>query len=127
MISHDPMNTGFDFFSIFLVFFIIIFVIVIGTFIVNAIRGVSQWNKNEESPQLSVHATVKGKRAHVRSTYHNDNYHNHTRTTYYATFEFESGDRKEFHLSASDYAQIAEEDQGTLTFKGSRFLGFERY
>lgn len=123
----DSMDTGFDFFSLFPVFFIIIFVIVIGTFIFNAAKGVSQWKKNEDSPQLSVYATVKGKRTHVRGTNHGNDHHSHTSTSYYATFEFESGDRKEFHLPASDYAQLADEDRGTLTFKGSRFIGFERY
>jgi hypothetical protein len=122
----NPLNPGFDFFSLFPYFFGIIFVIVIGVFITTAIKGISQWRKNEQSPELSVPAIVRGKRTNVNSSTHGENHHSRTRTTYYATFEYESGDRQEFHLSDSEYAQIAEEDLGILTFKGTRFLGFER-
>lgn len=117
-------NQGFDFFSLFPIFFGIIFVIVIGVFIANAVKGVSQWRKNEQSPELSVPAMVVAKRDHVTSYRNND--HGRTRTTYYVTFEFNSGDRKEFNLTDQEYGMIAENDVGILTFKGTRFIGFER-
>ena len=42
---------GFDLiFSIFPFLFITVFVIVIGTFIVTAVRGVGTWSKNNASP-----------------------------------------------------------------------------
>ena len=47
-------------------------------------------------------------------------------TSYYATFEVESGDRIELPLSGSEYGMLAEGDRGTLSFQGTRFLGFER-
>nr|WP_047984805.1 DUF2500 domain-containing protein [Ornithinibacillus californiensis] len=124
-------DTGFDFFDLFPIFFGIIFVLVIGVFIVTAVKGIGQWSKNEQSPELSVPAIVKAKRTQVRGSrhhHHSDHHHHHstTRTTYYATFEFDSGDRKEFQLSDQDYGMIAEDDIGILTFKGTRFLGFER-
>ena len=50
----------------------------------------------------------------------------HTSTSYYATFEVESGDRMEFHLSGSEYGMLAEGDMGKLRFQGTRYLGFER-
>ena len=50
----------------------------------------------------------------------------HTSTTYYATFQVESGDRMEFSVSGAEYGMLAEGDQGSLTFQGTRYLGFER-
>ncbi|MCH1624299.1 DUF2500 domain-containing protein [Fredinandcohnia quinoae] len=110
------------------IFIGIIFVIVIGSIIVNAIKGVGQWKKNEESPRLTVPAVVKTKRSDVRRrTNHHDNHHHHSSTTiYYVTFEFDSGDRTEFKISGSEYGQLAEGDSGKLTFQGTRYLGFER-
>ena len=55
-----------------------------------------------------------------------DHMHSTTSTSYYVTFQFESGDRSEFSLSGSQYGMLAENDTGMLTFQGTRYLGFER-
>ena len=47
-------------------------------------------------------------------------------TSYYATFQVESGDRMELNLSGQEYGLLAEGDRGKLTFQGTRYLGFER-
>ena len=47
-------------------------------------------------------------------------------TSYYATFEAESGDRLELQVSDYEYGQLAEGDRGKLTFQRKRFLKFER-
>ena len=47
-------------------------------------------------------------------------------TTYYVTFEAESGDRTEFRVSGREYGSIAEGDQGKLTFQGTRYISFDR-
>lgn len=47
-------------------------------------------------------------------------------TSYYATFEVESGDRMELQLSGQEYGQLAEGDTGVLSFQGTRFLSFDR-
>ena len=117
---------GFDMFSI---MFTTVFVIVIGTFIVTAIRGISQWNKNNNSPRLTVPATVVTKRTNVTRYHHggaNGHHHHHTSTTYYVTFQVESGDRMELHVSGAEYGMLAEGDNGRLTFQGTRYHGFER-
>ena len=45
------MSIGFGLMdALFPVFFIIIFVIVIGTFIATGVRSVSRWNRNNNSP-----------------------------------------------------------------------------
>ena len=117
---------GFDMFSI---MFTIVFIIVIGTFIVTAIRGIGQWNKNNNSPRLTVPATVVTKRTNVTRHHHggtNGHHHHHTSTTYYVTFQVESGDRMELHVSGAEYGMLAEGDNGRLTFQGTRYHGFER-
>lgn len=121
--------TGDTLFNLIPIFMGIIFIIVIGSIILNAGKGISQWKKNEDSPRLSVHAMISSKRTNVsRHTHHHDDHmHSHsTSTTYYVTFQFESGDRSEFRISGKEYGQLAEGDLGTLTFQGTRYLGFER-
>ena len=117
---------GFDLiFSIFPFLFITVFVIVIGTFIVTAVRGVGTWSKNNASPRLTVSAEVAAKRTCV-SHHQGQNDMHHSSTRYYATFQVESGDRMELAVSGPEYGMLAEGDRGTLTFQGTRYLGFER-
>ncbi|MDE6455251.1 MAG: DUF2500 domain-containing protein [Dysosmobacter sp.] len=115
-------------FSIFPFLFIAVFVLIIGMFIVNAVRGVSTWSKNNASPKLTVPARVVTKRTSVTSRRHLDDGigHSTASTHYYATFQVESGDRMEFSVSGPEYGLLAEGDQGSLTFQGTRYLGFER-
>ncbi|MDM5452006.1 DUF2500 domain-containing protein [Peribacillus simplex] len=113
------------------VFIGIIFVIILIMFIVNLFSGLSQWEKNDKSPRLSVPAMVKVKRTNTirngHSYNHNNNLHSQSSsTTYYITFEFESGDRSEFHISGKMFGILAEGDVGTLTFQGTRYIDFTR-
>lgn len=47
-------------------------------------------------------------------------------TTYYATFEVETGERLEFRVPGREYGQLAEGDRGTLTYQRTRYHGFAR-
>ena len=47
-------------------------------------------------------------------------------TTYYVTFQVESGDRMELHVAGHEFGMLIEGDRGMLTFQGIRYLGFER-
>ena len=117
---------GFDMFRI---MFTIVFVLVIGIFIVTIIKGISQWNKNNNSPRLTVPATVVAKRTNVSGHQHGGADHHHhttTSTTYYVTFQVESGDRMELHVAGQEYGLLIEGDKGKLSFQGTRYLGFER-
>lgn len=107
---------GFDMFGI---MFSIVFLLVIGTFIMMVVRGIGQWNKNNNSPRLTVEAVVVAKRTNVT-------HHHHTSTSYYVTFQVQSGDRMELHVSGQEYGMLVEGDQGLLSFQGTRYLGFER-
>ncbi len=107
------------------------FVAVFGFIIVTAVRGAAQWSKNNKSPVLCVYAFVAVKRTNTSHHHHHDAgnaamSHTSSSTTYYATFEVESGDRMEFRLSGQEYGMLAEGDKGSLTFQGTRYLGFER-
>ena len=123
-------NQGFGMFNAFGIMFTIVFVLVIGTFIVIAVKGIGQWNKNNHSPRLTVPATVVAKRTNVSHHRHggvNDHHHHHTSTSYYVTFQVESGDRMELQVSGQEYGMVVEGDVGNLTFQGTRYLGFERF
>lgn len=117
-------------FSIVPVIVILGFIFVFGTIIVHSIQGAKQWKRNNESPVLTVDATVVTKRADVHHHHHNtgtDNMHHmSSSTTYFVTFEVASGDRMEFKIRDTEYGMLVEKDMGRLTFQGTRYLGFER-
>ena len=116
----DP---GFDVtFSIMQIMVPVMFVLVFGIIIVTMVRGIGEWNKNNHSPKLSVPATVVAKRSDV----HRGIETMHTFTSYYVTFQVESGDRMEFEVSDMEYGMLAEGDSGELTFQGTRYLNFQR-
>ena len=115
------MGFGFGLFGI---LFTIVFVLVIGVFLVNIVKGIGQWNKNNNSPRLTVVAGVASKRTTV--SHHHHDHQVHTSTSYYVTFQVESGDRIELKMSGQEYGMLMEGDVGQLTFQGTRYLGFER-
>ena len=124
------LGFGFDMgFGLFGILFSLVFILLIGMFIVTAVKGISQWNKNNHSPRLTVPATVIAKRTNVSRHHHggtNGHHHHHTSTSYYVTFQVESGDRMELHVAGHEYGLLIEGDSGNLTFQGTRYLGFER-
>lgn len=115
---------------VFEIIFFIIFAAALVIVIYGIVRGVSQWNRNNNSPRLSVVANVVAKRQHV-SHHHQTNADGSMTmsdsTTYYVTFQVESGDRMELRVNRKDYGMIAEGDFGKLTFQGTRFIDFDRF
>ena len=109
-------------FSIMQVMVPLMFVLVFGFMIVTLVRGVGEWNKNNQSPKLTVSVTVVAKRSDVDRGIETM----HTFTSYYVTFQVESGDRMEFEVSDMEYGMLAEGDSGELTFQGTRYLSFQR-
>lgn len=122
----------FDFFpGVFSLMFSFVFILVFVTAIVTIIRIISTWNKNNKAPRLTVDAVVTSKREEVTHRHHHSGVNNEmlyttSSTSYYVTFQFESGDRLELLVQGYDYSMIAEGDRGKLSFQGTRFLGFER-
>ena len=126
MIGYSSFGGGFG--GGFEIMFFLVFAIVIGTFIFSFISGISQWNKNNQSPRLTVESTIVTKRADTSLHHHhaNDIHHTTRSTTYYVTFEVESGDRIELEVNGTEYGMLVEGDYGKLSFQGTRYLGFER-
>lgn len=116
---------GFEFISIIM---FIIFALTFGVVLFVFVKGLAQWNKNNHSPRLTVDATVVTKRTDV--SYHNhhvdSDMHMTRTTTYYVTFQVESGDRMELCVSGREYGELVDGDRGKLSFQGTRYLGFER-
>lgn len=122
------MGIGFGF-QLFQIMFLLMFGFALSSVLVTTIRGMKEHNKNNHSPRLTVPVTIVTKRTDVSRRRHkgaNGHYHHHTSTTYYVTFEVESGDRMELQLEGSEYGLMVEGDKGKLSFQGTRFLGFER-
>lgn len=105
-------------FTLFPVFFVIIFIVVISAFIFIFVRIIKETRYNNSQPRLTVNAKVVSKRTRVSGE--------RTSTFYYVTFEVESGDRMELVVKGHESGMIIEGDRGKLTFQGNRFLGFER-
>ena len=131
--AFNPFNSGISHFgfglhSVVPVMVTLIFVIVFAGILVILVKGIVQWNKNNHSPKLTVPATVIAKRTNVSHHPHGgtDHPHHHTSTSYYVTFQVESGDRMELHVAGHEYGLLIEGDHGKLTFQGTRYLGFER-
>lgn len=112
----------------------LVFAVVWVGFVIQIVRGVGTWNRNNQSPRLTVFARVVSKRTQVTQHTHPNagdatgahGFHTTTSTSYYVTFQVESGDRMEFRVSGSKYATCIEGDTGKLSFQGTRYLGFER-
>lgn len=111
------------------IIFFLMFFLVFGMIIFTFIRGIGEWNRNNHSPKLAVDATVVTKRNQVSHHHHNssnDVMHTSHSTTYYVTFQVESGDRMELMVNGNEFGMLVEGDHGKLTFQGTRYIGFER-
>jgi ABC-type multidrug transport system fused ATPase/permease subunit len=117
--------------SFFSIFFIIVFLLIIGVILFTIISGLTEWTKNNSKPIVTSQVKVVSKRQKQHVHRHgtaNRNISSRTTmsTTYYITFEFESGDRQEFKISDKEFGLISENDIGKLRFQGTRYLEFER-
>ena len=118
----------------FYIMFAAVFISVIGIFAYVIVSGILRWNKNNNSPRLTVEARVVSRRTDV--THHTNasagdisgahGCFTTTSTRYFATFEVESGDRLEFEVHGDEYGMFAEGDFGRLTFQGTRYISFMR-
>lgn len=105
-------------FGLFRIIWLLMFGLIFGLFISTLIKNAKQNRKNDNSPRLTTEATVVTKRTKV--------WGDHSRTDYYVTFQFESGDRLELEIPHNQFGYLVEGDHGKLTFQGTRYLNFER-
>ena len=129
----DPMpgGTGFNLmFSLFPIFFFLIFALIIGGIIFSIVR----YARNARSQEVSSYARIISKRMEVR---HSTNHHHHgndqfghtsssSRTEYYITLEFDNGSRREYLDVKNLYGLVAEGDAGYALTKGEWIIAFER-
>lgn len=120
----DPFSS--PFFNIMEFIFPLVFLTILGTFIFILIKNIKEWNYNNKQPIIPVNALIVSKRASVSHNHSGENHISSTSTTYYVTFEYDNGQRQEFHVSGSQYGLLAEGDTGTLSFQGTRFIDFKR-
>ena len=113
-------------FEIFSFLFFIVFIGVFGIIIASFVREGKRCHKNNQSPRLTVEATVIAKRTNYTRHSSGEHHTAHTTSTYFATFQVASGDRMELQLPGQEYGLIIEGDFGDLTFQGTRFLSFSR-
>ena len=60
------------------IMFTLIFITVFGLIIFTIIRGIGEWNKNNQSPRLTVEASIVAKRTHVsRHTHYRRSWHSY--------------------------------------------------
>lgn len=124
------MNAGFGMgFDTFGTIFFIFFFLILGLILYSIIRGIARQEKekraNDNSPILDVHATIVSKRQDV-SSYGSSENGRRVDTTYYVTFQVESGDRLELNVTGTQFGMMIEGDIGMLRFQGTRFLEFKR-
>ncbi len=119
---------GFGFMTVFMVLFFLAFFAILFVII---FKAVTTWSHNNRSPLLTVNVTVVAKRdqmdvrgGHVGSDAHMYSAHSYHR--YYVTFQVESGDRLELEVPGNEFGYIIEGDKGKLSFKGTRFVSFDR-
>ncbi|MCW5954211.1 MAG: DUF2500 domain-containing protein [Propionibacteriaceae bacterium] len=118
------------------------FVVVIGLFVFNAVKSASQGIKNSASPEVTARARIVDKRirlsgggtTHSAPTLSGDgtflnsgiSSSDPVHEQHFVTFEQSSGERFEMKVPASEYGLLVVGDQGTVTMKGTRYLGFQR-
>lgn len=101
--------------TVFQTIFFITFILILSLFVVVILKGVKEKRSNDKEEILKKYGKVISKRIFVREF-----------TTYYVTFELDSNERKEFHVSGEEYGLLVENDYGLLIFQGTRFISFER-
>lgn len=115
-------------FDLFASLFPLLFALVGGVMLFSVIKSLVQWQKNNNSPVISELARVVSKRADTHHSSHvdaNGLNHGSNHTSYYITFETQSGIRIELPVRGKQYGLLIEQDTGTLTYQGTRYIDFE--
>lgn len=100
--------------QLFVLIWFILFFIIIG-------KGITQFIENENSPVLTIPATIVDMR---RKTHHHHNHHTHS---YHITFQTQEGELLELRVKRYEYRELAIGDRGMLTHQGTRYQGFARH
>jgi len=82
-----------------------------------------RWVRNNALPVLSTPARVVAKQTGYEKWRNNRRLR--TLNLYYATFELDTGQRIEFSVGDNQFGALIVGDQGTLTYQGTRYRGFQ--
>ncbi len=115
----------FELIDLFPIFFFLMFAVVFVTIIVTAVKMVRDNRKENPTQEREVEAQVVSRRTQASDTAHQEDVPT-VDMACYVTFRLKSGEQVEFQVSDAAYSQLAEGASGTLTFRGSRYLGFAR-
>ena len=103
--------------EIFVVIWVVLFIYIIA-------KNIGQFIENENSPVLTVSATIVDKRR--KTHHHHSNGHHHHSHSYHITFETQDGELLELRVKRYEYNELEVGDRGMLTHQGTRSKGFER-
>ncbi|MGB7962045.1 MAG: DUF2500 domain-containing protein [Propionicimonas sp.] len=110
-----------SFMVVFFVLFSIVAVAILGVVMAAVIRGARKTLRDDASPQVTAEARVVDKRTEITGGGETP-----ARQTYYVTFQFPDGGRLELGVPATESGLLVVGDRGTLSWQGSRYLGFAR-
>ena len=89
------------------------------------VRSVGECNRNNHAPRLTVAAQIVSCRTSISTQTMGDGAM-HTTAPHYVTFEVASGDRMELRVPGREYGLLTEGGRGQFSFRGTRYLSFER-
>ena len=103
--------------EIFVVIWLVLFIYIIA-------KNIGQFIENENSPVLTVSATIVDKRRRTHHHHHSNGHH--VSHSYLVTFETQDGELLELRVKRYEYNELEVGDRGMLTYQGTRYKGFER-
>lgn len=108
--------------------FSLMFLSILGINLFIQLKGIHEWNKNNDSPKVTVNAKVVAKRSKTTHFHREDNglMFMNLASIYYITFEIQSEDKVEMRVNVTDYRRLYKGDCGKLTFQGTRYISFEK-
>ncbi len=101
--------------------FLVVFALVVIGIVVAITRGAAQRGRDNAAPEVSAAAAVVDKRIETSGG-------GETMVTqrHYVAFEQPGSERFELEVPAREYGLLVVGDRGTVTMRGSRYLGFAR-
>lgn len=126
MFNHNLFIWENDSLDIFSIVFTVITILIICVFIAIVVMAIRKCIKINNSPRLNSQAKVISKRTALSCYANTSNIVNSANSTYYVTFEFDSGDNYELSVTEQEYESLSEGESGIVCFQGTRFLSFER-
>jgi hypothetical protein len=120
--------------TLFVIFFVCFFLFVAAGFIATSVfgfaifgfiakKGLNEWQNNSKQPIRNTEARVVAKRQDISGGGID---HHHHSTWHHVTFEFATGERREFAVNGGEYGILVEGDVGILSYQGTWYKGFER-